>query len=90
MPAHVENHDVVQAPITLPPIAWLRRPELIEIAEPGERITELRTIRQGVEAWARVGSRATFDDWAALGKALLIGRTHALAVSGAAKPIGRR
>lgn len=90
MPAHVADHVAAPAPVTLAPLRWLRRPELVEIAEPAARLAETRTIKAGIDAWGRVGGRATFDDWCQVGAALLIGRKHALALSGAARPIGRR
>jgi hypothetical protein len=47
-------------------------------------------IRAGQEAWCRLRSNATWDDWKQVGKAHVIGRHKAMIEAGANAPIGRR
>jgi hypothetical protein len=47
-------------------------------------------VRAGQEAWCRLRSNATWDDWKQVGKAHVIGRHKAMIEAGANRPIGRR
>ena len=47
-------------------------------------------VRAGQEAWCRLRSNATWDDWKQVGKAHLIGRHKAMIEAGVNQPIGRR
>ena len=47
-------------------------------------------VRAGQEAWCRLRSNATWDDWKHVGKAHLIGRHKAMIEAGVNQPIGRR
>jgi hypothetical protein len=60
-----------------------------EAREAAERAAEVRTIRAGRDAWQLIGKAESFESWRAIGSALLIGKQHALMVSGANAPWGR-
>jgi hypothetical protein len=47
-------------------------------------------IRAGQEAWDRLRSNATWDDWKRVGKAHVIGRHKAMIEAGVNQPVGRR
>ena len=47
-------------------------------------------VRAGQEAWCRLRSNATWDDWKQVGKAHVIGRHKAMIEAGVNQPIGRR
>jgi len=47
-------------------------------------------VRAGQEAWGRLRSNATWDDWKQVGKAHVIGRHKAMIDAGVNQPIGRR
>jgi hypothetical protein len=47
-------------------------------------------IRAGQEAWCRLRSNATWDDWKQVGQAHVIGRHKAMIEAGVNQPIGRR
>ncbi len=47
-------------------------------------------VRAGQEAWCRLRSNATWDDWKQVGKAHAIGRHKAMIEAGVNQPIGRR
>ena len=46
-------------------------------------------VRAGQEAWCRLRSNATWDDWRQVGKAHVIGRHKAMIEAGVNQPIGR-
>ena len=47
-------------------------------------------VRAGQEAWCRLRSSTTWDDWKQVGKAHVIGRHKAMIEAGVNQPIGRR
>jgi hypothetical protein len=47
-------------------------------------------VRAAQEAWGRLRSNATWDDWRQVGRAHLIGRHKAMTEAGVNRPIGRR
>jgi hypothetical protein len=59
-----------------------------ERREAAARIVEIRTVRQGAEAWASLSKAASYDAWLLIGRACLVGRKIALARSGANRAIG--
>jgi hypothetical protein len=76
------------APVTLPALNLPaidteadRRAMAIEIAK-------RKTIRAGIDAYAAVQKAESFENWLLVGKALLIGKAHALRVTGANRPWG--
>jgi hypothetical protein len=85
----IEEQEAV--PVTLPKLAFLdqRRP-LEDASETAAKLVELRIVRAGVDAWAAIARSGTFAAWAAIGRALQVGRDHALRVTGANRPMGRR
>jgi len=88
------DEEKLQAPVTLPKLAWLNQAPLdnddAEIKEAAARFAEQRIIRQGIEAWGAIAKAESFEGWKAIGKALQVGRDHALRVTGANAPMGRR
>lgn len=46
-------------------------------------------VRAGQEAWCRLRSNATWDDWKQVGKAHVIGRHTAMMAAGTNQPVGR-
>jgi hypothetical protein len=89
MPAHIQSHVAAQAPITLPAVRWLKRPEL-QVAEPAAHLTELRVVRAGVEAWTRLRRNAGFADWVSVARALAVGRATAMRVAQTDRPVGSK
>ena len=74
-------------PVTLPS---LRLPPIEDEAkEAASRFAEQRTIRAGVDAWQAITRAETFEGWKAIGRALQVGRDHALRATGANAPMGR-
>jgi hypothetical protein len=53
-------------------------------------VAQRRVIRAGRDAWDAIHKAETFDGWAAIGRALAVGREYALRVTGANAPMGRR
>ncbi|UGX91737.1 hypothetical protein G6321_00039240 [Bradyrhizobium barranii subsp. barranii] len=47
-------------------------------------------VREGQEAWGRLSSNMTWDDWKHVGKAHLVGRQKAMTEANVNRPIGRR
>jgi hypothetical protein len=60
-----------------------------ERKETAQRIATQRVVRRGRDAWEAVTRAETLDQWRAIAAALVIGRDHALRVSGAKAPNGR-
>jgi hypothetical protein len=83
----IEEQEAV--PVTLPKLSF-QRPPLEDASETAAKLVELRIVRAGVDAWAAIARSGTFAAWAAIGKALQVGRDHALRVTGANRPMGRR
>jgi len=80
----------IPPPITLPKLAFLDQAPPEDASEIAARFAEQRIIRAGVESWQAIGRADSFENWKSIGKALAIGRTHALRVTGANRPMGRR
>jgi hypothetical protein len=75
-------------PVTLPRLVFMAgRDDPKEVAE---QILSMRTVRAGRDAWQAITRAESFEAWAAIGKALAIGRDHALKLTGANAPHGRR
>jgi hypothetical protein len=75
-------------PLTLPRLVFMAgRDDPKEVAE---QILTRRTIRAGRDAWQAITRAESFEAWAAIAKALAIGRDHALKLTGANAPHGRR
>jgi hypothetical protein len=77
-------------PVTLPHFSLPDIDDNEERRELAERLAEARTIRNGQEAWEEIGKAGSFLAWCKIGAALAIGRDHALRVTGANAPMGRR
>jgi hypothetical protein len=60
-----------------------------EIAEAALRVSQTKIIRAGLDAWQLVTKAESFDGWLAIGRALAVGKAHALKVSGAKQAWGR-
>src|SRR6516165_9747514 len=74
--------------VSLPRLDFLAEP--IDITEAAERFATARVVRQGRDAWEAIHRAETFEGWAAIGKALAVGRDYALKETGANAPMGRR
>ncbi len=61
-----------------------------ETRQAAARFAEQRTIRAGIEAWTAITKAESFEGWKAIGRALQVGRDHALRATGANAPMGRR
>jgi hypothetical protein len=84
-----EERELV--PVTLPKLAWLNGTVQHQDIEDGAtRFAEYRTIRAGRDAWEEINRAESFESWKAIGKALAVGREHALKATGANAPMGRR
>ena len=58
-------------------------------AHKAEAIIRIRIIRAGRDAWGEIAKSENFEAWLAIGKALTIGKAHALKASGANAPWGQ-
>lgn len=83
----VERAGAGDSPAALPRLAWLEQP--FDDDDRAADIAQQRIIRAGVVSWQLIKKGESFDAWKAVGKALEIGRTHALRVSGSNRPMGR-
>jgi hypothetical protein len=86
-------HNRPPAPVTLPALESLKVPLVDDGAERREvaaKFLEARIIKTGVECWQAIGRAESFEAWVKIGKALQIGRDHALKTTGANRPEGRR
>jgi hypothetical protein len=86
---HVDLKEPYVAPITLPAVRWLQRPQ-IEITTPAAHLAELRVVKAGVEAWSRLRRNTSYEDWLSVARALAVGREYAMRVAHADKPCGPR
>jgi hypothetical protein len=78
-------------PVSLPKLVWLESAaQGGDAKEAAMRFAEYRAIRAGREAWQAINRAESFDGWAAIGKALVVGRDYALKATGANAPMGRR
>lgn len=73
--------------VTLPRLAFVAQP--FEDDDRAADFAQQRIIRAGVESWQLIKKGESFDAWKAVGKALEIGRTHALRVSNSNRPMGK-
>ena len=64
-------------PVSLPALKLAPLDDAEDRKQLAERFAEQRVIRAGVEAWHAIGRAETFAAWAAIGKALLVGKTRA-------------
>ena len=84
---HVEERQAVA--VTLPKLAWLNQAPLENTSEIAAKFAEARIIKAGIESWQAITKAELFEGWKKIGRALEIGRTHALRASGANRPMGR-
>jgi hypothetical protein len=85
-----DKHD--PAPVSLPTIrlpAIDADAEAIERKEAAQKFAEARLIKAGATAWTNIARAESFNNWLAIGKALLLIRKVALAQSGANRAMGR-
>jgi hypothetical protein len=54
-----------------------------EAREAAERIATRRVVREGLDCWQEIGKTASLSAWYKIGRALSIGKTHSLKVTGA-------
>jgi hypothetical protein len=74
---------------TMPPVNLPPFDAEAERREVAARFLEARTIKAGVECWQEIGRTNSFTAWVKIGKALQIGRDHALKTTGANRPAGQ-
>jgi hypothetical protein len=74
-------------PISLPRLDFMAEED--DPKETAERISTMRTIRAGRDAWQAINKAESFDGWKAIGAALAVGKAHALRVAGANAAWGR-
>jgi hypothetical protein len=88
---HELNHEkVTPKPVTLPSLKLDDIDIEREAREAAQRVAERKVIRAGRDAWEAIHRVQTFQGWAAIAKALWVGREYALRVTGANAPMGRR
>lgn len=85
-PDALGEHEIVA--VRLPRVVF--RAGRDDPKEFAEQILTIRTIRAGRDAWEAITRAESFEAWAAIGKALAIGRDHALKLTGANAPHGQR
>jgi len=74
--------------VTLPRLAFVAQP-FEDDDRAADRFAEQRVIRAGIESWQAITKAESFEGWCAIGKALAVGRDHALKVTGANRPMGK-
>jgi hypothetical protein len=95
------QHRRPAADFIIPELSQSSRKMMLDIAlpEPSVKTDRLDSpiyhpdeavVRAGQEAWCRLRSNATWDDWKQVGKAHVIGRHKAMIEAGVNQPIGRR
>lgn len=84
----VEKRVPPVAPVTLPRFVFTDDIER-EAKEAAARVAERKAVRAGRDAWEKIAEVETFPNWLAIGKALLIGRNHAMKATGANAPMGQ-
>jgi hypothetical protein len=75
-------------PVTLPKLSLPDLDIEHEAREAAARVAEKKTIRAGLDAWQAIGKAGSFASWRAIGKALAVGKAHALKASGAKQAWG--
>jgi len=68
-------------PISLPRLIFMAGQD--DPKEVAERMATTRTIRAGRDAWEEISRAESFESWKLIGKALAVGKAHALRVTGA-------
>jgi hypothetical protein len=86
----LRSQDGPARPITRPPINLPDLDDRAIEAETREAQSRVRVIRAGRDAWEAVAKAESFEGWLAIGAALSVGRRHALKVTQANAPMGRR
>jgi hypothetical protein len=77
-------------PVTLPALVLKMPPEdKRDIKLQAQRFVEMRMVKAGADAWAAIDKAESFSGWLAIGKALQVGRDHALRATQANAPMGR-
>ncbi len=87
-----DGEAIAPAPATMPQLEFLKAPLVDDGAERREiaaKFLEARIIKTGVECWQAIGRAESFEAWVKIGKALQIGRNHALKTTGANRPMGQ-
>ena len=84
---HEAKRSISLAPIVIP--NHIDTPE--DIRDNARRFLEHRTIKEGLDCWRDIDRvNNSFSGWLKIGRALLIGKTRALRLTGANAPWGRR
>ena len=73
--------------VTLPKLAFTAEP--IDITEAAEKISAMRTVRAGRDAWEAIDKAESFESWKSIGAALSVGKSHALRTTGANRAWGQ-
>jgi hypothetical protein len=88
-PEAQERVEASRRPITMPVFAI---PDVIdterEQKEAARRFVEFRIVKDGLARWQTITDANSFESWKRIGAALLIGKTHAMAVTRANAPWG--
>jgi hypothetical protein len=71
------------APVTLPKFQFADTDIEKEAREAAARVAERKIVRAGLDAWREIGKAESFENWKRIGAALLVGKHHALKVTGA-------
>jgi hypothetical protein len=75
--------------VTLPHLTFMAEQD-DDTNEAAERLAATKTIRAGLDAWQAINRVESFEGYAAIGRALAVGRDYALKATGANAPMGRR
>jgi hypothetical protein len=67
--------------VSLPRLAFTAEPD--DPKEAAERFMEIRIIRAGRNAFEQIAKAQSFEAWKDIGRALCIGKSHALKITGA-------
>jgi hypothetical protein len=85
-----EKKVPIAAPVSLPKFDLADIDIEIEAKEAAARVAEKKVIRRGRDCWEAIGQAESYENWRTIALALRLGRDHALRVSGANAPNGRR
>jgi hypothetical protein len=84
------GEEIEHKPVTLPRVTCPQIDDDAERRELAAHLAEQRIIRAGRDAWEQIAQAQSFTAWVSIGRALSVGKQHALHVTGANSARSRR
>jgi hypothetical protein len=75
------GYEIEQKPVTLPAFRFKENTEAVK-RELADHRAQIRTIKQGQEAWQSLKSSNSFEAWKKIGAALAVGKAYTLRTTG--------